>query len=150
MEPYLITDISEFEYCISRGFNPLFDIINFKMSIDLRVVVQKEKFGRCIIGRGDIPQSNERFFRYIWENKPHICEETMKPLYSYSAVYCSHILTRGAHPEMAHDPRNINILSFESHNIWENGERQKMRIYKKNMRMIKLLKDEYSQLKIIE
>ena len=72
----------------------------------------------------------------------------MKPLRNYSAVYCSHILTRGSHPEAAHDARNINILCFEHHNRWENGDRQNMRIYPGNMRLIELMKTEYQSLKI--
>lgn len=146
MEPYLLTDRDEYQLCIQRGFCPLLDIRNFKMDIRLRIEMQREIFGHCIIGRGDIPAANERFFRWIWEHKPHQCEETMKPLANYSAVYCSHILTRGSHPEIAHDPRNINILSFESHNRWENGDRKKMRIYPGNIKIIELLKSEYQQL----
>lgn len=67
----------------------------------------------------------------------------MKPLREYSSVYVSHILTRGAHPDMAHDPRNINILCFNHHNQWENGDRRAMRIYEKNVETIELLKNEY-------
>lgn len=148
MEPYLITDRDEYQYCIQRGFQPLLDICNFRLEIGLRVEIQREIFGHCITGRGDIPAANERFFRWVWEHKPHQCEETMRPLANYSAVYCSHILTRGSHPEIAHDPRNINILSFESHNRWENGDRQNMRIYPGNMRLIELMKTEYQSLKI--
>lgn len=148
MEPYLITDRDEYQYCIKRGFQPLLDIRNFRLEIGLRVEIQREIFGHCITGRGDIPAANERFFRWVWEHKPHQCEETMRPLANYSAVYCSHILTRGSHPEIAHDPRNINILSFESHNRWENGDRQNMRIYPGNMRLIELMKTEYQSLKI--
>ena len=148
MEPYFITDRDEYQYCIQRGFQPLLDIRNFRLEIGLRVEIQREIFGHCITGRGDIPAANERFFRWVWERKPHQCEETMRPLANYSAVYCSHILTRGSHPEIAHDPRNINILSFESHNRWENGDRQNMRIYPGNMRLIELMKTEYQNLKI--
>lgn len=125
------------------------DIRNFTMDIRLRVEIQRELFGHCVFGRGaNIMAANERFFRWVWDNKPHQCEETLRPLQSYSAVYCSHILTRGAHPEIAHDPRNINILTFESHNRWENGDRENMRIYPGNVRMIELMKSEYQQLRI--
>ena len=148
MEPYLLTDRDEYDYCIQRGYNPLLDLRNFRMDIRLRVEIQRELFGHCVFGRGNIPQANERFFRWVWDNKPHRCEETMKPLPSYSAVYCSHILTRGAHPEIAHDPRNINILCFEAHNRWENGDRKTMRIYPANVRLIELIKSEYQQLQI--
>lgn len=147
MEPYLLTDRDEYQYCINRGYNPLIDIRNFKMDIRLRVEIQRELFAHCVFGRGaNIMAANERFFRWVWDNKPHRCEECLKPLRNYSAVYCSHILTRGAFPEAAHDARNINILCFEHHNEWENGNRERMRIYPANMRLIELMKAEYQQL----
>lgn len=148
MEPYLLTTDEEYLYCTNRGFNPLLDTVHFRMTIHLRVKIQRELFGHCIFGRGeDIMKANGRFFRWIWDHRPHICEETMRPLYGYSATYCSHILSRGAHPEMAHDPRNINILNFESHNRWEHGDRENMRIYPGNLAIIELLKKEYRELR---
>lgn len=139
-----ITTREEYDICTARGHEPLVDTKNFVIDISLRVEIQKEIFGHCTHGRGNIPQANERFFRWVWEHKPHICEETMQPLRNYSAVHCSHILTRGAYPEMAHDPRNINLLCFEMHNKWENGKREEMRIFKKNEKIIETLKKEYS------
>ena len=153
MEPYLITTRDEYNLIVQRGFQPLLDNRLFRMEIGLRVEIQKEIFGHCIFGRGDIPAANERFYRWVWNHKPHICEETMRPLHHYAAVHISHILTKGAKPEIAHDPRNINILSFECHNRWENPgdgserSRETMRIYPGNMRIIELLKTEYQFLK---
>lgn len=144
MEPIVIKDREEYNYVTDRGFCPLLDYKNFKIDINLRIEIQREMFGRCVIGRGKIPQANERFFRWVWAHKPHRCEETMRPLREYSAAYCSHILTRGAHPEMAHDPRNINILCYEMHNLWENGKRENMRIYAGNVFVIDMLKKEYN------
>lgn len=144
MEPIIIQDREEYNYVTDRGFCPLLDYKNFKIDINLRIEIQREMFGRCVIGRGKIPQANERFFRWVWAHKPHRCEETMRPLREYSAAYCSHILTRGAHPEMAHDPRNINILCYEMHNLWENGKRENMRIYAGNVFVIDMLKKEYN------
>lgn len=147
MEPYLLTDRDEYQYCINRGYNPLIDIKHFTMDIRLRVEIQRELFGHCITGRGaNIMAANERFFRWVWELKPHRCEECLKPLRNYSAVYCSHILTRGAFPEAAHDARNINILCFEHHSEWENGNKTKMRIYPGNVKIIELIKNEYGSL----
>ena len=146
MEPIVINERYEYDYIIKRGFNPLIDIRNFRLEIGLRVEIQREIFGNCITGRGDIPAANERFFRWVWEHKPHQCEECLKPLRNYSAVYCSHILTRGSHPETAHDARNINILCFEHHSLWENGDKTKMRIYSGNIRLIELIKNEYANL----
>lgn len=143
MTPIVITERYEYDYCVDRGFQPLIDTRNFSMDIKLRVAIQQELFGR---GIRDTMVANERFFRWVWAHKPHICEETMRPLRHYSAVYCSHILTRGAFPEMATDPRNINLLCFEQHNRWENGDRENMRIYPGNMATIEMLKSEYQKL----
>ena len=51
------------------------------------------------------------------------------------------------HPEMAHDPRNVNILSFEMHNRRENGDRRNMRIYRANLLTVEQLKKEYRELR---
>ena len=141
MEPFVIDTRELYDYARKRGYEPLIDR-RFAMEIHLRVSIQRELFGR-----GHTPEENERFYRWCWEHYPHICSETMRPLRQYSATYISHILTRGAHPEMAHDPRNVNILCFEMHNRWENGDRQNMRIYQMNQLTIKNLMNEYASIK---
>lgn len=140
MEPILLTERCEYEYCVARGYEPLLDIRNFRLDIRLRVELQRELFGHCVLGRGDISVANQRFFRWVWEHKPHRCEETLRPLHNFSATYCSHILTRGAYPEMAHDPRNINILCFEMHNRWENGDREKCEYIRATSGLLNCLK----------
>lgn len=142
MQPYFISERWEYDYIVSRGFEPLLDTNHFRMDIRLRIAIQREKFGT-----GHTPDENERFYRWVWEHKPHYCEETMRPLPNYSATFVSHILTRGANPEMAHDPRNVNILCFEMHNRWENGDRENMRIYRQNLLTIEQLKSEYKNAK---
>lgn len=145
-KPYIISERWEYDLCVSQGIEPLIDERHIRMEIGLRVEIQRELFGRGEIGH-DIAKANEKFFRWVWEHKPHYCEETMRPLNHYSAAFCSHILTRGAFPEMATDPRNINILCLEQHNKWEKGNRKEMRIYPGNMKTIARLKREYNQLK---
>lgn len=147
MEPYFITERFEYNYAVSRGYEPLIDTKHFRLDIRLRIALQRETFGHCVFGRGeDIMAANARFFKWIWEQKPHYCECCMKPLSEYSATYCSHILSRGAHPEMAHDPRNINILCYTHHNQWEQETtRKSMRIYRANLLRIEELKQDYKQ-----
>ena len=140
MIPVRIDTREEYDYCRTLGYEPLVDR-RFAMDIRLRVSVQRELFGT-----GHTPEENEKFYRWCWDHKPHWCEETMRPLRQYSAVYVSHILTRGAHPEMAHDPRNVNILCFEKHAQWENGDRERMRIWRSNQLKIQVLKQEYESL----
>jgi len=146
MSAYLITELAEYELCVKRGFAPLLDK-NFEIEINLRIQIQREFFGHTILGRGNIPQGNERFYRWMWENKKHYCEECLRPLQNYWSGYISHILTRGANPAIAHDPRNINILCHTHHDKWETGKRNEMRIYKGNIKIIELLQRQYNQLK---
>lgn len=130
---------------MERGHDPLLHRF-ILMTILFRVEVQKQTFGHTIFGRGDIPKANDRFYHWVWDHKTHVCENCMKPLWNYSAVFISHILTRGANPEMAHDPRNTNILCFECHNTWEDETtRKSMRIYDQNQLTINLLKSEYGK-----
>ncbi len=137
MTPIKIDTREEYNYCRKVGYEPLLDK-RFAMDIHLRVSVQRELFGT-----GHTPEENERFYRWCWDHMPHICEECMRPLSDYSAVHISHILTRGANPDMAHDPRNVNILCLRHHNQWENGNRENMRINQKNQLTIEKLRSEY-------
>lgn len=128
---------------MQRGYNPLFNQ-KFTIDFDLRVSIQNQIFGKSELSKGSIPQANEKFYRYMWEFKPHFCEECLKPLRNYSSSFISHILSRGSSPEMAHDVRNINILCLIHHNQWETGERKTMRIFPGNEKIIKTLKTEYA------
>lgn len=143
--PIKISTREEFEYVLSRDYNPLLDWRKFEMPNSLRIDIQRELFGQSFISKGsNIVDANQRFYRYMWETKNHICEECGKPLSHYSSVFISHILSRGAKPEMAHDPRNINILCFHDHNKWEQETTRKdMKIYKTNLIIIELLKNDY-------
>lgn len=135
----------EYNACLSRGYDPLL-IEQLPMDLNFRIQVQKKTFGNCILGMGKIPKANQKYYLYVWENKKHICENCMKPLYSYSASFISHILTKAAFPELAHDPRNSNILCRICHNKWEFGtenEKAKMLIYPTNAITKKKLLDEY-------
>lgn len=148
----MLTEIDEYQLCLDRGFNPLSPkkhdfAIHFELDIKLRVTIQKQFFGHTILGRGDIPKANERFYRYMWENKPHYCEECMKPLKNYWSGWVSHILSRGGFPEMAHDTRNANILCEKHHSQWETGNRKTMRIYRPNLVIIEKLTKEYQSLR---
>lgn len=132
-----LDDIESYRYVVAQGYEPLLDR-RFSLEIHLRVEVQRILFG----GLTD----HEKFYRWVWEHKPHICEETMRPLNDYSAVHISHILTKGGFPEMAHDPRNTNILCLAAHNKWEFGRREEMRIFESNQFIIQKLKLEYAKL----
>ena len=137
----MITTREEYDYVVSRGYEPLIDA-RFPMEHSLRVEIQKEKFG------GNNAEGNAKFYKWCIEHKPNICEECGKPIRYASATNVSHILTRGSHPECAHDPRNANILCFECHSRWEHTTTRKgMNICHKNEKTIEILKKEYNLLR---
>ncbi len=129
------TDL-EYNYCLVRGYEPLIDS-NLSMEHSYRVQKQKELFGK------NDAYGNRRFYKWCLRRMPHICEECGKPIGEGWAGNVSHILSRGAHPEMAHDPRNVNILCLDCHARWENKDRENMHIWAKNERTIAKLKEEY-------
>ena len=137
--PPIITCREAYESALKRGFNPLCeDAWRLPMAIDLRREIQREMFGK------NDAAGNQKFYKYCLEHKPLVCEECGCPINHPSAYNVSHILTRGAHPEMAHDPRNVNILCPKHHSAWENATtRRGMLIKPKNERTIKQLKKEY-------
>lgn len=142
----IIQDKDHYSGLVSKGLNPLLDWEFFTTPIYLRVALQNELFGKYELSRDNIPIANQKFYRWVWENKPHNCEETGQSIYQYSSVHVSHILTREAHPEMSLDPRNINILIKTKHDQWETGKRVTMRIYWINQHVINILKKEYGSL----
>ena len=138
MKPVVIHTREDFESAIKRGFNPLCeDAWRLPMAIDLRREIQREMFGK------HNAQGNARFYKYIIDHKPHVCEECGRPIRYPSAINVSHILSRGAHPELSFDPRDVNMLCPEHHSQWENGDREAMRIWEKNKKIIEKLKKEY-------
>lgn len=140
MDAISISTRQEYDYVKERGYEPLIDR-RFDIEIHLRVSIQQELFGK-----GHTPAENEKFYRWCWEHYPHICAECMRPLHQYSATYVSHIITRGAHPEAAHDPRNVRILCFNHHNQYEQRPTRKtMRIFADTERVISELKADYLQ-----
>ena len=130
----------EYEALLQRGIDALCDD-RYHLEIHLRREIQKEKFG------GNNAEGNAKFYAYCLHHKPLVCENCGKPIRHPSATNVSHILTRGAHPDLAHDCRNVNILCFECHSAWEHKTtRWKLRMWfvEKNERTIEQLKQEYN------
>ncbi len=138
-----INDREEFDYVVKQGYNPLMNSV-FIIDHQLRIDIQRELFGRSFLSKGNVKQGNQRFYQWVWQKRGPVrhCEECGTPLNSYSSAFVSHILSRKGYPEMAHDPRNINILCSKHHWQWENDPRS-MRIFPKNQETITMLKHEY-------
>lgn len=130
---------AEYQLAVDNGHEPLLNWRMFTLPIKLRIELQYELFGST-----DFQKQNEKFYRWMWDNSIHCCSETGKPLENYSAVYVSHIISRGSDRRLSIDPRNVNILSFEAHQLWESENNFKMNIYRENKLIIRMLKKDYN------
>jgi 5-methylcytosine-specific restriction endonuclease McrA len=132
----------DYEALLDRGIDALYDG-RYELAIGLRREIQREKFGK----NDDV--GNHTFYNYCLHHFPHVCENCGHPIANPWATNVSHILTRGAHPEMAHDPRNVNILCWACHEKWEHTtSRHRLNPWfvEKNERTITKLKQEYAEL----
>jgi hypothetical protein len=57
----------------------------------------------------------------IWNERDHVSEVSGEPLGSTipHAYYFSHILSKGAHPALKFEKRNIMLMTFDEHYMWE-------------------------------
>jgi len=125
------------------GYEPLGDI-SVDIDMHIRVALIKEKFPKAS-GANDV-----KFYKWAFEVKGDICEETGIWLRSYQSCFVSHILSKGAYTEMRYDLRNVNILCLLSHSLWEFGtiqEKQTMKIWEPNQATIFILKKDYNDLR---
>lgn len=88
-------------------------------------------------------QKDEIFYEKCFNNSDHRCEECGKELpkqfrdadgkiiarYRYS-----HTIPKSIAPELRHEIMNINHLCLKDHSEWENGNKEKMKIFKKNVK----------------
>lgn len=146
----IINSREEFELCLSHGVNPLFWNRFIKLDFGLRISLQNELFGKSELGKGSVIKANDRYYHYCFSNSLLICENCGAPLFinrnidgCYSAKNVSHILSRGANAELAHDPRNHNILCGTCHKTWESPQNKGMLIYMDNQVVIKELRKDY-------
>lgn len=140
MRKELVTTREDYDILLSKGIDCLYDP-RFDLEIGLRIAIQKEKFGK------NDDEGNAKFYHYCLTNFPMVCENCGKPIRYPWATNVSHILTRGAHPEMAHDPRNISILCAQCHELYEHSTtRDQLRMWyvEKTERIKEELKREYN------
>lgn len=73
---------------------------------------------------------DERFYKFVWANKNHVCEECGKQLTDMKRWYMHHILPKAKFPYFRFDSRNIIILCYTHHNEIESAvSAPKMTVY---------------------
>jgi hypothetical protein len=100
-------------------------------------------------GKVQMDRSKKLYAEVIADHPDRICQETGQYIATPTGMNCSHIASKGAHPEMYYDKRNVLFITVESHQKWETGDRKSMKIYPMAMKILEELKFEYSQKKKI-
>ena len=78
---------------------------------------------------------DDRANEEIWNSRAHVCDNCDKrlPATPVKANF-SHLLTKGSHPDLRHDPENIVLSCVPCHNLWEFGKnRETMATYQKHI-----------------
>lgn len=71
--------------------------------------------------RGDL----KGLFEEIWKEREHVCVKCGKQLgEEFQAIFCSHVKSRGSHPELKMDKNNIELLCSACHKFEEFMERE--------------------------
>jgi hypothetical protein len=78
------------------------------------------------------------FMKEEWAKSTKSCSECDLPLMYFNPAFLSHILSKGAYPELRLDPENIQIHCFDCHQQWEFGDKKSMKCY--NEKLINKLK----------
>lgn len=77
------------------------------------------------------------FYKEIWEERPHSCENCGINLGdTWKRYMFSHLITKGAHPELRYDKRNLSMSCLKCHQQYETGDRKSMRVYEKYKNVI--------------
>ena len=58
-------------------------------------------------------------FKQIWDERPHFCEVSGKPIRFFHPACFSHVLAKGAYPKFRLYKKNIVLCLYEWHHKWE-------------------------------
>lgn len=84
-----------------------------------------EKFDRKV---SDFYNNNlSDIFMDIWKTREHICYHCGRRILEPRAINFSHIFSRGAHPRLRCEPKNIIIVCENCHKIYEFGNRKNLK-----------------------
>lgn len=86
---------------------------------------KKRKIDRKTAQLGD--NDLQIVFFNIWQEREHKCYHCGRRLGNEpKAIYFSHILSRGAHPKLRCEPKNIVLACPKCHRIYDFGDRNQL------------------------
>ena len=149
--------ISQCDFCfkpnvvIVRGWSTRADKMCIVCEAKRITAIRLEKFKETLVKKEIVPYSpvyakttdrqkkklseDDRVNEEIWATRPHVCDNCDKrlPATPVKANF-SHLLTKGSHPDLRHDPENIVLSCYDCHNLWEFGKnRENMATYQKHI-----------------
>jgi hypothetical protein len=108
--------------CLNKGEGKC-DLCGHQMTPEVveevYVIPKKSKKRQAVIDE-DIA-----FFQEIWAEREHYCEVTGEFLGDeFNVVFFSHLLTKAAYPRFRNYKKNIKLMSFRIHQLWEFSDRK--------------------------
>jgi hypothetical protein len=106
--------------------------------------------------KNNLLQLDEEVYFKVFSSRPSFCEECGKGLPDQfrdddgkviARWQYSHILSKGAYKELRHNESNFQRLCFQCHQIYEFGDRTKMKTYNETQKIIELLYEESRRLR---
>lgn len=101
-------------------------------------------------------RKDEETYEQVFNSKPPFCEECLlngietklntefrdEENQVIARWQYSHIVTKQSEPRLRNNPKNFNRLCLQHHQDWEFSNREKMRIYEPNQKIIEQLRQE--------
>lgn len=74
-------------------------------------------------------RSEADVFKLIWETRPHNSFVTGLPIYEATAANFAHVAAKGKYPALRLNPRNIVLLTFREHQLFDQGTQDQRENY---------------------
>jgi len=83
------------------------------------------------------------WYKEMWKKSSKRCMECGLRILHFHPMFISHIITKGSFPQLRHHPENFMIYCMNCHQMWEFGERKKMKTYQEAIEIAERLKREF-------
>lgn len=86
-----------------------------------------------------------KVFKAIWDSRPHWCEVCWATIQQPRPENFSHLLPKGAYPELKLDERNIVLKCRDCHNLWHRHGASGLRYSFSWVRIVQLRDELYNE-----
>lgn len=116
--------------CKSKGCNwPVFGGGYCKLHQYLRLDKPSKVLKKSILKRMRKPTGEKKVFDEIIDERPYRSQLSGKKIHNPSHVNCAHLLSKKKYPEYRLVKENIWLLTFEEHNLLDQGTEEQREKY---------------------